>query len=675
MVRRELFGSSAGLGALLFLVFAGCRPSPSHGGGAADAAMSSSGDGSDPSAQDGGDNLPGGSSSEPDLAVVQEGCGLTTCELFGASCGPIGDGCGGVLQCGTCSGNQTCGGGGVAFICGGVVCVPKTCDSLGFDCGVAGDGCGGVLNCGTCNSGICGGGGHANICGGDLHGVSQCDAGATTISGKVVAGTDSTLGFGNPDPIYNATVYVPDGALGAITTGATCEQCASSQAALARTTTGIDGTFVLHSPPSGPNVQVVIELGKWRRVLSVNVTPCVDNALPLSSTHLPRNRSQGNIPRFAISTGNVDVLECVLRKMGIADSEFVNPALNGGGLPTAAGRIHVYQAHPTQHLDKAKGGAVVDNSTPSETTLWGRQATLNAYDAVLFPCVGGQSDQQAADQARVIQYANLGGRVFTTHYSYVWLYNAAPFSSTATWDINHNSYMQQFTGVVDQTFAKGVALASWLQQPSVAASTMLGKIPVDVVRNDFSAVTVGAPAQRWLYTQAPPDAAAFPIHYTFNTPVGAAANAQCGRVVFSDFHVENVTSSLNQVFPAECSAGPLTPQEKLLEFMLFDLTSCVSPDLPPAPMCTKQTCNQISATCGTQSDGCGGSMNCGTCPMGQTCLNNQCVPACPPKTCNDLHAECGTIGDGCGGTIECGNCLLGLHCGGGAEANRCGIIN
>jgi hypothetical protein len=40
----------------------------------------------------------------------------------------------------------------------------------------------------------------------------------------------------------------------------------------------------------------------------------------------------------------------------------------------------------------------------------------------------------------------------------------------------------------------------------------------------------------------------------------------------------------NGQFPAACRQGQLSPQEKALEFMFFDLTACVSPDnLTPAP--------------------------------------------------------------------------------------------
>ena len=68
----------------------------------------------------------------------------------------------------------------------------------------------------------------------------------------------------------------------------------------------------------------------WRRqVLIPNVTRCVDNPLPTALTRLPRNRTEGDIPLMAMVTGNVDALECVLRKIGIDNSEFTTPA--GGG--------------------------------------------------------------------------------------------------------------------------------------------------------------------------------------------------------------------------------------------------------------------------------------------------------------------------------------------------------
>ena len=601
-------------------------------------------------------------------------CVPKTCAQVGANCGPAGDGCGGTLSCGSCVAPQTCGGGGVASQCGGSNnCVPKTCAQLGVNCGPVGDGCGGQLACGSCVSpAFCGGGG-PSVCGTgqppptDAGVFVTCDGGAvTSITGTVVAGTDPARGFGQPDPVYNAYVYVPSGAIQPITTGATCDKCTTPQAAIVSAITGIDGKFTLTNPPVGPNVPVVIQLGKWRRVISVPVTACINNALTTTQTHLPRNRNEGDIPRFAISTGNVDALECVLRKMGIEDAEFQNPAIVSN-LPTSAGRVHVF--HGGANAVNGAGGAIINGTTPSETALYGNQTTINAYDIALFPCTGGEDDKPAADQDRVIAYTGLGGRVFATHFSYVWLYNRAPFSSTATWTINAASYNTTFTGVIDQSFPKGVALAAWLKQPAVNASTVLGQIPVNVVRNDFSAVV--APSQRWMYSTNP----AIPLHYTFNTPVGVAAASQCGRVVYSDFHVENVNGSNGATFPTECGANaPMTPQEKLLEFMLFDLSSCISQDVPT---CTPRTCAQQNISCGPAGDGCGNLLACGVCVSPQTCggggVPGQCGGTpCVPTTCAAQNISCGPAGDGCGGSLNCGVCVSPQTCGGGGVPGQCG---
>jgi hypothetical protein len=102
--------------------------------------------------------------SAPDLGP---GCGLNTCSTMKATCGPVGDGCGGMLDCGSCTKPQTCGGGGTPFVCGGQAgCIPLTCAQLGLACGPAGDGCGGSLDCGSCTGGkTCGGGGTPGVCG------------------------------------------------------------------------------------------------------------------------------------------------------------------------------------------------------------------------------------------------------------------------------------------------------------------------------------------------------------------------------------------------------------------------------------------------------------------------------------------------------------------------------
>jgi hypothetical protein len=216
------------------------------------------------------------------------------------------------------------------------------------------------------------------------------------------------------------------------------------------------------------------------------------------------------------------------------------------------------------------------------------------------------------------------------------------------------------------SFPKGQALAQWLV--NVGASTTLGQIPLQVLRHDINGVN--APAQSWMTIQTPP----VTMHYTFNTPVGAPSGQQCGRVLFDDFHVEN-TSATGDIFPAECTSGPMTPQEKLLEFMIFDLSSCVTPDVPT---CAPKTCADLGIQCGPAGDGCGNVIQCGDCPAGQTCggggTPSVCGSSCTPKTCTQQNIQCGPAGDGCGGLLQCGTCPAGQTCGGGGQPGVCGNL-
>ena len=62
----------------------------------------------------------GGVSRAATLTVTPSpvACTPTTCAVQGKNCGTISDGCGGTLVCGSCTAPQTCGGAGVANVCG-----------------------------------------------------------------------------------------------------------------------------------------------------------------------------------------------------------------------------------------------------------------------------------------------------------------------------------------------------------------------------------------------------------------------------------------------------------------------------------------------------------------------------------------------------------------------------
>ena len=100
-------------------------------------------------------------------------------------------------------------------------------------------------------------------------------------------------------------------------------------------------------------------------------------------------------------------------------------------------------------------------------------------------------------------------------------------------------------------------------------------------------------------------------------------------------------------------------------------TDSASKNLTINPGCAPQTCVQLGFNCGTASDGCGGTLSCGSCTAPATCVNNVCT-TCTPTTCAAQGKNCGTIPDGCGGTLTCGTCTAPQTCGGGGTPNVCG---
>lgn len=648
----------------------GCGDSGTDdGSGGGGAGLSTSGPGS----------ANGGSTAESDVSAVvsvgSTGCTPITCESVGAECGQISDGCNGVLECGTCEDGLECG--GEPQICQQFECTPITCEDVGANCGPIGDGCGGLIeDCGSCiQPEKCGGDGppaEANVCsvpasctGLCLEQVTCPDPEVTTTFSGIVR-APGRVGFPG-DPLFDALVYIPNGTVDAFTTGVVCSQCGEEASGdpIVSARTDYQGRFVLENVPVSSGMQLVIQLGRWRRIIDLpDPDECGNVDLDTELTRLPRNQSEGDIPLIAIATGAVDGLECVLRKIGIEDQEFTNP---GGG-----GRVHLYAGAGSR-------GTRIDNQTPSETVLLDTPSTLDDYDMVLFPCQGASYTSRATLERRdnLRAYTDAGGRVFSTHYSYDWMHNNGNWSTVADWDVGVSSLDDQ-DGIINTTFPKGEVFANWLVH--VDASDVFGLMPVKVVRQNVDGVNEPQ-ATRWMsgFDDDDENGAEIPLHLTFNTPVDAEPEDQCGRALFSDFHISDDSGLGSTFFPAGCNGAqaadqPMTPQEKLVEFMLFDLGACLTPDVPT---CEPFTCEDLGLECGPAADGCNEIIQCGDCPPGETCGgggepgvcgNQQCIP----KNCEQLGKNCGMVSNGCGELQDCGDCTGTQTCGGGGVANVCG---
>ena len=98
-------------------------------------------------------------------------------------------------------------------------------------------------------------------------------------------------------------------------------------------------------------------------------------------------------------------------------------------------------------------------------------------------------------------------------------------------------------------------------------------VPIESGTGRQTANTIDASrAERWVYYDG--GNVQYPQDFQFTTPNEAPKDQRCGKVVFSDMHVASDSSSFG-MFPQGCSTSPMTPQEKALAFMFFDIASCI----------------------------------------------------------------------------------------------------
>ena len=359
-------------------------------------------------------------------------------------------------------------------------------------------------------------------------------------------------------PLANALVYVPNAPVAAFTPGAACDSCSPSGSPLVSAITGPNGSFAIANMPVGANIPLVIQIGRWRRqVVLPNVVACVNTPVPASISRLPRTKAEGDIPLTAVVTGNADAEECLLRQIGVDDSEFTNPSGNG--------RIRFYTGSVP-----GGAGAVINVNTPDETNLVASQAAINQYDAVLMNCQGITANPSANAKGFFTGFLNSGGRALMFHYADGYLQNNPPLSSLVTWNPSAGGITgDPQTGYIDTGAADGVKFAQWLQ---LVAGGTYGQLTLGQLRHDYDGVVAPAVNQVSLNQSGQ----IIPQQFSFNAPVGIPVGSQCGRVTFLDNHPFSTSGTAGMIFPAECAAGQMTAQQLAAAYTLFNTANCLT---------------------------------------------------------------------------------------------------
>jgi hypothetical protein len=422
---------------------------------------------------------------------------------------------------------------------------------------------------------------------------------STCANGKHTTLTGHVYDPAGKNPLYNVVVFIPNDptTLPAIETGTkTCNSCNTPIGNYVTVAlTDQTGAFTLTDVPTGKNVPLVMQVGKWRRTITVaNIADCATTAVPESGAgqaRLPANQSEGSLPKMALLTGGQDDLGCFMTRMGISSSEYTAP----GG----TGHLAIYQGLNIGGLNgPALSTGTAGNCTNSSCPLWASKASLEAYDIVLLACEGGPMDPDApggfggtatnvttVGKQAMHDWLDEGGKVFATHFHYTWFqYGPADFQTVATWLGSSIALGVNGTGTIDTSFTKGKEFGQWLQ--TVGATTG-STIALQGVGTSVSSVNT-ATTQRWIYDSSTSDTK----YMSFETPIGGLATdageiggAQyCGKAVFTDLHAGG--APLGDV-PGACMQTDLSAQEKALEFLFFDLSACVTDDTKPPPIPTE----------------------------------------------------------------------------------------
>jgi hypothetical protein len=235
------------------------------------------------------------------------------------------------------------------------------------------------------------------------------------------------------------------------------------------------------------------------------------------------------------------------------------------------------------------------NSSSDTYSWWQSPANLLKYDIVFNACECNPNDRGTAAYAAMHDYLSGGGRLFTTHYYYNWF--AAPpngggpadFNSVVNWALPESLFTENpFPDFfIDTGFPKGKAYFDWLVAINLVSPTV-GTIALADTRWDMNQTT--SESTNWIFnaqgSPPSPSSAYASMYMSFNAPVGQPATMQCGRAVFSDVHLSG--SSDDTMFPQECEDDPDPDgshkvNEKALEFLFFDLSSCVQDNSQPPP--------------------------------------------------------------------------------------------
>jgi hypothetical protein len=401
----------------------------------------------------------------------------------------------------------------------------------------------------------------------DAHADTGVDAGPPTFfvscSGAHTTLTGTVYAPNGTDPIPRVRVYAAE-AINPYPANY-CDKCSAPlDPAYIATTSASNGTFTLDldEVPAGPTIDFAIQIGRFRKHTLIPVTACESAVVPLADMTLPGNSAAGDIPKIAVSSGNVDHLDAVLTALGITEYDCYEGRKTAGA--------------STATCQQVAGMTIAD--------VIASAADLDAYHMAFLSCAPGAYADFVTNHSEATMNLNTqswvagGGRIFVTDTAYDYI--AQAFPNNITWAGAAGS--PQPIDSANLGCAPGVSphateYSTRIDDPSLAAWLTL----VGVASGSPTMAEIQGYYEPWATIASLPPATTLladgtmPIDPTYPTTQCATPTMTdvplttqfevptCGRVVFSSFHTYTGTG-----------ASAMAANEKIMEYLIFAAAVC-----------------------------------------------------------------------------------------------------
>jgi len=271
------------------------------------------------------------------------------------------------------------------------------------------------------------------------------------------------------------------------------------------------------------------------------------------------------VPRIAVVTGDYDKMECVLRKMGLSDNAY--DMYEGAKVLPSAGK----------------------KLTPF-TSLLANPAKMKTYNIIFINCTDNTFEgelKKPAVRAALEDYVNSGGRLYVTDWSYDWIEQLPQLAKFIDFEPGaspdgpekENAAALGADGHKVQGNIKDPQMAQWLGLFPGTISGGQSRIEhflVDwvIMHKQHKDVKVWVDGPIKAKSGGISGSRALTVTFNFKN---------CGKILFSSYHTEGRDDELNGLFGPKAKPFPqycnskLSPQDRILEYLIFDIANCVEP--------------------------------------------------------------------------------------------------